>query len=728
MKKRIDRFKLTALLLCALLTLLVLWAYGTARISGGNVIISELRSDRDSALYDISGSYHGFVELYNTGSEPISLDGWYLTDTRNDLQKYRISDCVIPPHGYMVFWSNDEEDFEGIPLEGFFLGMSLQEKETVILSDPRRTAMDKIMIPALESNHSYAREAAAGAWGMRTATPGSANDGPVIPHSVQIDPPVFSQPSGFYEQELELMLSAPKGCTIHYTLDGSTPTADSPVYTQPLLLKDPSDEPNVYSAYTNIAVSREKISRTDIDVPIVESIVPDETVPKINIIRAVAVDARGNVSPETAASYLVDYEGRYGFEDMAVMSIITDPGNLFGDELGIYVYGDVWEREKAATGQTDEDVFLESPANYQISGKGWKRPAYIQMFNSGHEHHYSQMVSLSLHGNASVTHNQKSFNLRALPSVDGNEEVLPGIFPGKRASLMLRAGGLRDVHLTKIRDVLNHRLVRDRELTILEAIPCQVFLNGEYWGLYNLQERIDETLIPAKYPVNPENVIVVKNTTVVAGKQEEYGLYEQVVRFAGENDLSLSENYERISDMIDIQSYIDYYVFQIYIANFDSVANNYALWRARNPVDDHYGDGRWRWILYDTDDSTGMLLQLTTEEVDSFVDGHAYMDPMDDVLFSSLMCNEDFRLRFADTYIEMVENNFDYWTVDELITELADLYCEPCVVSHHRFTDPDYDESTYDEQVQVIRDFFYFRNDYLYPYMVEHLELEEYGY
>ena len=59
--------------------------------------------------------------------------------------------------------------------------------------------------------------------------------------------------------------------------------------------------------------------------------------------------------------------------------------------------------------------------------------------------------------------------------------------------------------------------------------------------------------------------------------------------------------------MIDIQSYIDYYAFEIYVANCDSISNNYAMWRTRNVKSSPYYDGKWRWILYDTDDSTGMV-------------------------------------------------------------------------------------------------------------------------
>ena len=72
---------------------------------------------------------------------------------------------------------------------------------------------------------------------------------------------------------------------------------------------------------------------------------------------------------------------------------------------------------------------------------------------------------------------------------------------------------------------------------------------------------------------------MLKNKKVVEGNEEDYQLYAEVVEFAENNDLSDVDNYEIMKKYIDIQSYIDYYCFTIYVANCDSVVNNYGLWR-----------------------------------------------------------------------------------------------------------------------------------------------------
>ncbi len=188
---------------------------------------------------------------------------------------------------------------------------------------------------------------------------------------------------------------------------------------------------------------------------------------------------------------------------------------------------------------------------------------------------------------------------------------------------------------TKFRDVLNQRLVENRDIGILRAIPCQVFLNGEYWGLYNLQEWVGGSYIENNYGVPKENTVVIKNAKVVDGEEEDYQLYEQVVDFAENHDLSLCENYEKMKSYLDIQSYIDYYCFQIYVANCDSVTNNYARWRSKTVKDHEYQDGRWRWILYDIDDSAGMVHTgaMTKAQANSFVEGYQDISPMEDASY-----------------------------------------------------------------------------------------------
>lgn len=708
-----NRFNKAVLWFGALMVL-VLIAAGllASKFDAGKIVISEVRNDYGSVLYSASGSSHGFIELYNNSDTDISLDGYYLSDTKEDLSKYPISGCVIPANEYVVFWSNLADDIRYIQSYqyDYFLGFSLDQGESAFLTNPDGVVVDSVTIPDLEKGTAYAQGLNDRVWAMREATPGTANTTARI-SVTKIQSPVFSLESGFYTGETELAIHAFGNCDIYYTLDGSVPDQNSIKYETPFVLSDATANPNLYSAITNITLS--------------EMTPPEYNIPKANVVRAVAIDQAGNKSSIISKSYFIDFESKSGFSDLSTISMIVDPEDLFGDTFGLYVLGDTWNN----VGQYQElDFNYQAIANYALSGKGWRRQAEITLFDIDNSLIDMQNVAVSIHGGASVLHAQKGFNLYALPVADGKEQVFPDLFAGNQTNIMLRAGGYGDWFDTKIRDILNQTLVEDRAVGIQHAIPCQVFINGEYFGLYNLQERVNADLVSSTYGVNPNNVILLKNNVVTEGEPHESALYHDVVKFATSNDLSVPENYEAICEMIDIQSFIDYFCFQIYIANRDSIGNNFARWRSRNVTDDKYSDGKWRWILYDTDDSVGISEHGSNPTVNSFTEGHHAMHPVDYPLFAALIKNETFLIRFADSFIEIAEKNFNYEKVERLVDELAEQYCSGVVISHNRFGKKSYTEDDFYDSINTIKAFYKERYAHIYEHMLNTLDLRKYGY
>lgn len=695
--------KISLAVICVLLiSSLVICGTWTNTKATPTVEITEVRSDYGNVLYEYGQSYHGFIELYNPTNQPLNLTGWYLSDSTLNINKYQIPECVIEPYSYKIFWSNTQEDVVGILTSEYFLGFSLSENESILLSSPDGTIISKTKIPELVPGHSYSK-GLSNEWGDCIATPGIQNVVPLKFKSDYTPQPTFSLPSGFYENTIEVEIIAKKGLTVYYTLDGSKPTTNSLRYEEPLVLTDATPQKNRYSIQKNISTLGDVYT-------------PEYNIPKINVIRAIAVDKNGICSNDICASYFIDFNNRYGFENTYMLSIITDPNNLFSDELGIYVLGQRF---------ADSQDFVRSefwqyniPTNYNSSGKGWRRPVKLELFNQEQKLVSSQMGSISIHGNWSVAFNQKSFNVY---SADDDTEIFPGIFDSQSSSVMLRAGGYRDLYSTKFRDILNQNLVSDRNITVQDSVPCQVFINGEYWGFYNLQERINEGVISSTYNENKKNLVILKNGIAVSGNPEDSYLYKDILDYVSTNDLSIEENYNQVCEWIDIQSYIDYYCFQIYVANCDSVANNYALWRTKNVVDNKYGDGKWRWILYDTDDSLSMVPERTDPDTDSFITGHWSCSPLNDQLFSSLMRNPGFKEQFKATFYEMAQNNFSFPISNKKLLQLQDIYMPASVVSHQRFIDQNYSESDYRSEVETVQNFLENRSQYICYYMENHL-------
>lgn len=664
-----------------------------------DVRISEICSKNDRVIYDKSGAFNDYVELYNPTPYPINLTGYSLSEHKDFEKSYTIEDEIIESGCYKII---------------FLKGFGVSDYETVYLKNSNGEVIDKAKLPVLKEDESYAKDFLKNKWVVMEPTPELANMQSIIEEkSDTVEKPQFSKEPGFYEEALYLEIRVPEGTSVYYTLDGSIPTEESELYQTSIYMEDIT-----YIYRDNIHASRDDFSTMGYYIPYYPVL-------KGNIIRAVAIDENGKMSEEINGEYFVGLNGKSGLQDVMVASIITEPQNLFGFEKGIYVKGKVWaanwDEERA---KTDAGYLQSAKANYNREGKGWRREANLRIYSDDRKLQYEHQIEMGIHGGWSVVHNQKGFNLYALPEKDGQQYLGKGLFADKETTLMLRAGGYRDTFSTKIREVLNHQLMEDRDVGILRAVPCQLFLNGEYWGLYCLQERIDASYIESHYGVSKDNIVVLKNKNVVDGEDGDYQLYASVLEFAKNNDLSVSENYEIIKEKIDIQSYIDYFCFQIYVGNCDSITNNYALWRSKNLENTEYGDNRWRWILYDTDDSAGMIDSdgLTAAETNTFIEGYWDIAPMEDELFSSLFQNEEFRDKFAESFIEIATTNFDPERVNLLIDKLVDEYAEGTVLSHQRFVDYNYSMDQYMEEIEILRDFFNRRQAYILKYLEDILE------
>lgn len=683
------------------LTCICVWK-GSSMDSMKTILINEVCSHNETIVYNDIGEYTDYVELFNNSDDKVNLSKFYLSDKEEQLNLYSLPEVELLPYTYAVVFITRET-------AGFCIG----DEESIYLSDEENNIIDAVTLPIMDADIVYSRGVADLQWESDLeASPGAANTKVrEVVRRIEDENsiPIFSKNSGFYEEPFYLEINVDSKYDIYYTLDGSVPTENSYYYDGPILIEDASRNENIYSTIKEISIDEEQVE------------LPEYLVDKCTIVRAVAITADGAKSEETYGTYFVGFQDKYGYGDTHVISIITDPDNLFSKDKGIYVTGNLADKHWYGGEQLEEKH--DAITNYTREGKGWKKAAYVQLFDEKGEALYNQQIKIGIHGNYCTLLAQKGFNI--FP--ENAEYIFEGVMGEANTSLMLRPGGAKDWRYTQFRDALNHMLVEDRELVVQQAVPCQVFLDGEYWGLYNLQERVDQGLVAENYAVRSEDVIVTKNNHVVGEDDSYYELYRDVISFVESCDLTIEENYAEVEKMIDIQSYIDYYCFQIYVAACDTIGNNYSCWRTKTVSTKDYYDGKWRWVLYDTDDSTGARKELSNVIVDSFSGGHMTIAPMEDVLFSSLIQNEEFKYRFVSTFVEMADTNFAPERVNAIIDELTDKYMEASVISHIRWIHGEYDEEQYLERVEVVRDFFNRRRSYIMEHLENNLGLDDIG-
>ena len=209
-------------------------------------------------------------------------------------------------------------------------------------------------------------------------------------------------------------------------------------------------------------------------------------------------------------------------------------------------------------------------------------------------------------------------------------------------SFLLRAGG-QDLLRSYMRDELITSMAAEfTDVAVQKYRPAILYLNGEYWGLYYIREKISEHYVAANYCVSPDSVTLTERN----GSHCES--YQELVRYAVSHDLSKQEHYDHISTLMDIPQYMDYIIAQIYIGNSDN--SNVRFFT--------YKGGKWTWILYDTD--LGMR-SLRYNSVAEHLNpgGTAAGDYISTELLNALLENPDFEEAFLTRMAWQLNN---VWT------------------------------------------------------------------
>lgn len=523
---------------------------------------------------------------------------------------------------------------------------------------------------------------------------------------------VFSKESGFYEDSFKLYIFAPSN-EIYYTLDGSEPDKNSLKYDNPILIEDASVQPNVYSARTDVTAAflSEDVKKYCKEDSSIDYQVPKHLVDKCTVIKVVYYDHKGQTCDVEERVYFVGFQNKSGYDNINVISIVSDPDSLFGHESGIYVLGKTYD-EAIENGMLENEYtrsywsFWE--ANYRNKGIEWERKCHIQVFNKDRQLVLSQNAGIRIQGGGSRAFLPKSLNLYAR-DVYGDDKIQFDFWNTgyKPKRMTLSSGG--DDYNTKIKDRLVSELTKDTNIVTMNYEPYVLFLNGEYWGFYYLTEKYDVNYIEHYYGVDKgeliDDIIIIKNGLVETGVIADwYVSYAEMQDFILNNEMKDEENYKTACELIDINSFIDYFAIEGYIARCgDWPDGNYALWRSRNVSDKPYEDGKWRWMLFDVN-STAMEIGLIEYDAISNM-------RQESELFNSLCENDNFKRAFAARWIELANTIFEREYVNQKISEYVELMGRPMEKHFQRFF------GTTNEQFYVeideIREFFDERRPYI---------------
>lgn len=657
------------------------------------VVINEVCSNNFAAGCDENGEYSDCIELYNPGKNTFSLDGCFLTDDDKEPEKYALDGMEVPAKGYTLIWLNKESP----------LRISKDGEKLFLIDSAKGSYLDQVIVPALSYDTSYGRiKDAKSKWSVMSASLGSSNQNARLLPAVSLDKPVFETTSGFYAEAFDLHLYSPAGEKIYYTLDGSEPDAGSLVYKNPIRIEDISRTDNLYAAQTDLAPTKDYT--------------PDFPIDKAVVVRAVCYNPSANRISETVTeTFFVGYDAKSEYTGMPVISLTADPEDLFDVQTGIYANGAKYEEYLSDGGMKDGQILDEyTDENGEIHyrymasnafnrGKEWERKATLSYFDENHSHLFTQNMGIRIAGNSTRSSAQKSFNVFARDIYDDSETV-PYDFFGTDidcSTIKLRNGGGNGDGV-KFLDAFLETAVSGRSVSTQGTSPCVVFLNGEYWGIYNVRERYNAEYPALHYGLDPDSIMLVKSGNAVTSSAETMEAYKYMQDVITQCDLVYDDTYALACDLVDIQSLIDYCCINLYLDNRDvGLGYNTALWRTTQE-DTPYGDGRWRYMLFDLDECIFPDSNIT-EGRENWMAQHPLLT---DPVVLSLLDNESFRRQFCITFMDLANTVFSYERIHPMLTRWSDFYETQIIKDHHRFYDASYHTESYRNDVGQIDSFF----------------------
>ena len=470
------------------------------------------------------------------------------------------------------------------------------EGEAVYLHDAAGDFVDSLRAYGLPADVSIGIPGNGGAPAFfSNTTPGERNPDAGF-DGVVTDELTFSNQGGLFSDPLRVTLRGATGeNVIRYTLDATEPTPESTVYTGPL-----------------------DISAT--------------TVVRAAIFREGYLPGRVKT-----ANYLFDVG-----HQLPVVTLVTEPDNFFHPLTGAYVLGSDY------TG-TDVPFFgsniwedIEHPINFSFYEPDGSDAFHLD-------------GGVKIFGGWSRAFDQRSLSLFARGRY-GETKMKYDFFPrrdyDKFQALVLRNSG-NDNQNSSMRDVVLTGLMENSEVDIQAHRTVVTYLNGEYWGVYHLREKINEHFLASLHDVDPDGIdLVEQNGQPIHGSAE---AYNAMVDYARDNPVDEAVHYDYLAGLIDLDNYAQYQGAQIYFDNKDWPGNNIKFWKARG--------GKWRWIQFDTDFGGGPwsdnAANVNTLNFALEPNGPNWPNPpWSTLLFRRLITNENFRNLFVNRLADDMNSRF----------------------------------------------------------------------
>lgn len=623
----------------------------------GSVVINEVMPKNVTSSVDNNYQFSGWAELYNSGAEPVDVSLYFFSDTSLVPDKWQMvpdskhpEKSVIQPGGFLVVYFDGAE--KPTPFHASFKLPA--KKGGLYLFDEAGLLVDRIIYDTTYRNISYGHleDGAKENVYFLNPTKGTSNNGTKTSDR-QTAEPSFDLTPGFYAEEQSVNISSPDASAeIYYTLDGSEPT---------------KKKGKLYEGTLHLTKNT----------PLRAAAYRDDEIPS-NVVTATYFIGERNIN-------------------LPVVSVVSDPDYVTGDELGLFVEGDNGAVVPSYCSAQERE------ANYM---NDWDRAANMEYFDMGKEERLNQELKIGNFGACSRTKFVKSIKVNA-NKVYGDKELDYPIFSEKPRlrwkSVVLRNSG-NDFGRSYLRDGFMQTVVSHLNLDHQAYEPSVVFMNGVYYGMLNIRERTNKSFIFSNYGLDEDEFYLNDGASAKEGTT-----FDEVMSLARYSvaEINTPQTFRKIDEMIDLDEFLNYFMAEIYSSNRDWPGGNMKEWKKK-------GNGKWRWILYDTD--FGLSLYEDNYRVRSI----ATLANQND-LFSALLDNDEVRARFLAKWCVHLATTFNPQRMNAILDSLTARIDQEARVYERYLSDNHKVEGKYDDNIKKIRQFIdsrvpYVQNDIMRSY------------
>ncbi|MDX1650876.1 MAG: CotH kinase family protein [Brumimicrobium sp.] len=418
-----------------------------------------------------------------------------------------------------------------------------------------------------------------------------------------------------------------------------------------------------------------------------------------NTVFLFAVYDRAGKREQISHSYFTERK-----HSLPILSIISHPDNFFDSIQGIYEMGCCADTVDPFKG-----------ANFW---KNWERAIHIEMIENDSVQVLNQEAGIKIFGGYSVSMRQKSFAIYARKKYGNNRfehNLFPQLDEDKYKTFLLRnAGG--DMLGAHMRDVYATQLVKPTGLAIQEYRPVSVYINGEYWGKYNLREKINEHYIKQHFGYDKDSLIIMRHR-----KEPQHGStrdYERFISRVPALDLRKPDDLRYMDARMDIDNYMLYNISEIYTGNEDA-GGNIRYFK-------HTSDtAKWRWIFYDLD--LGLNINGSNghkiNSVDDFTlpSNELWPNPAwSTLLIRKILENDSLKYRYINRFSDLLNTTFQSERAVKLVNKLEDEVSEEIDYHLKRWH---ITRGRYNKSVKDLKIFAEERPAYLRQFLAERFEL-----